>query len=178
MMINYSPIKILFVTFLGSFMLSHAVAQNKSYESKIGLGLDAGIPVGDYKDVADYGLGISLLYQKPVASNLNITGNVGYLRFHGPAIYSGIKYKEGYVPIKAGARYFLVPHIFAAGELGISISTANGYGSGTAFAYAPGIGAEFPISKNGMLDVGLRYENWSRSGGTRSFGGIRVGYNF
>lgn len=160
------------------FMFNHVAAQTKSRESKLGLGLDLAIPTGTYKNHADYGLGFSLLYQKPVADNLSITGNVGYLRFHGPAVFSDIKYKEGYVPIKAGARYFIARYFFAATELGVTIPTANGYGSGTAFAYAPGLGASFPVSKAGTLDIGIRYENWSRSDGTRSFAGIRAGYNF
>lgn len=159
-------------------MLTSAKAQTKGRESKIGLGLDGAVPVGDYKNVADYGLGISLLYQKPVSESLSITGNVGYLRFHGPAVYNNIKYKEGYVPIKAGARYFLLPNFYGGAELGVAIPTANGYGSGTAFIYTPGLGTEFQVSKTGTLDIGVRYENWTRSGGTRSFGGIRAGYNF
>lgn len=170
--------RILLTAAAGFLMLCNAYAQSKAGESKLGLGLDAAFPVGSYKDVADYGIGISLLYQKPVTENLSITGNIGYIRFHGPAIYSNIKYKEGYVPIKAGARYFIIPTVYGAAELGVAISTANGYGTGTAFAYAPRIGTEFKISNSGTLDIGLSYESWSRSGGTRSFGGIRAGYNF
>ena len=170
--------KLLSIAALVFFMLNHVAAQTKSRESKLGLGLDIAIPTGAYQDQADYGLGFSLLYQKPVADNLSITGNVGYLRFHGPAVFDDIKYKEGYVPIKAGVRYFIARYFFAAAELGVAIPTANGYGSGTAFVYTPGIGASFPISKTGTLDIGIRYENWSRTDGTRSFAGIRAGYNF
>lgn len=159
-------------------MLNQLSAQRKNRESVIGPGIDVAIPVGDYKDQADYGLGFSLLYQKPVADHLNITGNVGYFRFHGPPVFSNIKYREGYVPIKAGARYFIGRYFFAAAEFGIAIPTANGYGSGTSFAYAPGLGAGIPVSKTGVLDLSLRYESWSRSNGTRSFTGIRAGYNF
>lgn len=170
--------RILLIAAAGFLMFNSARAQSKGHESKLGLGLDAAIPTGAYKDVADYGLGVSLLYQKPVTENLSITGNVGYLRFHGPAVFSNIKYKEGYVPIKAGARYFIIPGIYGAGELGISLSTANGYGSGTAFIYAPSLGTMFKITRTGMLDIGLRYENWARNNATRSFAGIRAGYNF
>jgi len=170
--------KLLLIAAAGFLMFNNVNAQSKAGESKLGLGLDIVIPVGDYKNVADYGLGISVLYQKPITENLSITGNVGYLRFHGPAVFSDIKYKEGYVPIKAGARYFIVPGLYGAAELGVAISTANGYGSGTAFIYAPSLGTMFKVTKTGTLDIGIRYENWARSGGTRSFGGIRAGYNF
>jgi hypothetical protein len=170
--------RILLIAAAGFLMLTSGKAQTKGRESTIGLGLDAVVPVGDYKNVADYGLGISLLYQKPVTENLNITGNVGYLRFHGPAVFNNIKYKEGYVPMKAGARYFVIPGLYGAGELGVAIPTANGYGSGTAFIYAPSLGTVFKVTRAGSLDIGIRYENWARSGGTRSFGGLRAGYNF
>lgn len=170
--------KILSIVIACFFTWNYSLAQTSGNESKIGLGLDAAFPVENFKNTADYGIGVSLLYQKPVAKNLNITGSVGYLRFHGPAVYSNIKYKQGFVPIKAGARYFIVPHVFAAADMGVSISTANGYGSGTSFSYAPGLGTVFPVSKTGTLDIGLRYENWSRSTGTLSFAGLRAGYNF
>lgn len=177
--------KLLSIAVVVFFMSNYADAQTKSRESKLGLGVDIAIPTGNYKNQADYGLGFSLLYQKPVADNLSITGNVGYLRYHGldyitsdGSVLHGIKYKEGYVPIKTGARYFIARYFFAAAELGVTIPTANGYGSGTAFAYAPGIGASFPVSKTGTLDLGIRYESWSRTDGTRSFAGIRAGYNF
>lgn len=160
------------------FTLNNTHAQTNGRESKIGIGLDVALPVGDFSNTADYGIGASLLYQKPITRNLSITGNVGYLRFHGPAVFSNIKYKQGFVPIKAGIRFFLVPHVFATGELGISISTANGYGSGTSFTYTPGLGTTFPVGKTGMLDITARYENWSRSTGTLSFLGLRAGYNF
>jgi hypothetical protein len=168
--------KILLSAIAVFFGLNHSLAQ--SSESKIGLGLEAAFPVGDFKQTADYAIGVSLLYQKPVAQNLSITGNVGYLRFHGPAVYSSIKYKQGFVPIKAGARYFIVPHIYGAAELGVAFSTANGYGSGTFFIYTPSLGTEFPVSRTGTIDIGLRYESWTRSTGTLSFAGIGAGYNF
>lgn len=162
----------------GFLMFNNVNAQSKPGDSKIGLGLDAAFPIGNYKNVADYGLGVSLLYQNAINQNLRITGNVGYLRFHGPSVFSNIKYKEGYVPIKGGARYVVVKQLFFTGEIGVAIPTANGYGSGTAFIYTPGLGTEIPVTKSGSLDIGLRYENWARSNSTRSFLGIRAGYNF
>lgn len=171
--------KKILLTVAGTFlMLTNIYAQSKPGESKLGVGLDAAVPVGAFKNVADYGIGISLLYQHNVAEFLNITGSVGYVRFHGPAVFNNIKYKEGYVPIKGGARYFIVPVIYAAAEIGVAIPTANGYGTGTAFIYTPRIGTEFKVSETGTVDIGLSYENWSRSAGTRSFVGIRAGYNF
>jgi hypothetical protein len=170
--------KILLLVFAGFFILNNANAQTNANESKIGIGLDAAFPFGNFRNTADYAIGVSLLYQKPVSENLSITGNVGYLRFHGPAVFSNIKYKQGFVPIKAGARYFIAKNIYGSGELGVAFSTAGGSGSGTSFAYVPSLGTEFPAGKTGSVDISVRYESWSRSNGTLSFAGIRAGYNF
>jgi hypothetical protein len=170
--------KIILIAVASFLMLNNVNAQTNKYESKIGLGVDFGFPIGDYKNTADYGVGVSLLYQKPVSENLSITGNVGYLRFHGPSILENINYKEGFVPIKAGARYFIAPYLYGAGELGVAFSTAYGRGAGTAFVYVPSLGTEFSVSNSGTVDVGLRYECWSRGSGTLSFVGLRAGYNF
>jgi hypothetical protein len=146
--------------------------------SKIGIAIDFAFPQNNFGSNANYGVGPSLLLQNPINSNLNFTVNVGYLRFNGDPVFTNIKYREGFVPIKAGLRYFLTEYIYASGEAGVSISTANGNGSGLAFAYNPTIGVEFPVSDKGSIDAGIRYESWSRSRGTRSFIGLRAGYNF
>lgn len=162
----------------GLFTYTTVHAQ-KNNQPKISLGADFGFPVGNFSNVINYAVGGSLLYQNPITERFELTGNVGYLRLNGKERnIINIKYSEGFIPIKAGARYFLLENFYAAAELGASISTASGSGSGTSFVYAPALGVEFPVSDTGAVDVGLRYESWSRSNGTRSFIGIRAGYNF
>jgi len=145
---------------------------------KFGIGADFAFPIGSFKDQANYGVGGSLLYQHPVSENLSITGNVGYLKFNGKKTILNLNYSEGFIPIKAGARYFLAENIYGGAELGVSISTASGNGSGTSFIYVPAVGVAFPVSDKGVVDLGIRYESWTRSSSTRSFIGIRAGYNF
>jgi hypothetical protein len=153
-------------------------AQSAVGQSKIGFGAIFALPLGDYKETANYGTGVSFLYQQAVLEKLNFTVELGYTRFHGKEVFANIKYKEGFIPIKVGARYYLTEYVYGSGQAGISISTANGSGRGTAFAYAPGLGLTFPVAASGSLDVGLQYEGWARSSGTASFGAIRIGYNF
>lgn len=171
----------LLVALAAIFNLNAADAQTGDAalsKSKLGLGVDFAFPMGKFGDLLDYGVGGTLLYQHPVTKNLSITGNVGYLKFTGKEVLKGIRYKEGFVPIKAGARYFFAENFYGTAEAGITISTADGNGTGTSFVYVPGLGLEFPVSDNGSVDLGVRYESWYRSNGTRSFIGIRVGYNF
>ena len=173
--------KRLLLVFLTFSTLTAAKAQTGDpamERPKFGIGLDFAYPMGSFKDQTNYGVGGSLLYQHPVAKNLSITGNVGYLRLNGKKTILNLNYKEGFIPVKAGARYFLAENIYGGAELGVSISTASGNGSGTSFIYVPAVGIEFPVADKGSVDLGVRYESWARSSGTRSFIGIRAGYNF
>ncbi|MES2827818.1 MAG: outer membrane beta-barrel protein [Bacteroidota bacterium] len=165
------------VVVLCFMMASTAVRAQKSGPS-VGLGADFAFPQNNFGNNASYGVGPSILFQNGISKNLNYTINVAYLKFNGDGVFANVKYREAFVPIKAGLRYFFSEYIYGAGEAGISISSANGSGSGTAFAYAPTIGVEFPVSNRGSIDAGVRYEGWSRSNGTRSFIGLRAGYNF
>ncbi|AOM78298.1 outer membrane beta-barrel protein [Pedobacter steynii] len=173
--------RLLLATIAAFFTVKTSMAQtgDPAMEgSKFGLGADFAFPMGAFKDQTNYGVGASLLYQHPIAKNLNITGNVGYLELQGKKTIINLKYTEGFIPVKAGARYFLAENIYGGAELGVSISTASGNGSGTSFIYVPSAGVEFPVSDTGSVDVGIRYESWTRSSNTRSFIGIRAGYNF
>lgn len=162
------------------FTIIQVKAQDQSGggQSKIGLGATIAFPVGDYSHTANYGTGVSLLYQQAIAADLSFTVEVGYLRFHGKEIFENIKYKAGFVPIKVGGRYYFGDHFYGSGQAGISISTANGVGSGTSFAYSPGLGYEFAVSHTGSLDLGIHYEGWTRKSATASFAGLSLRYNF
>jgi hypothetical protein len=169
---------ILLMALTGLVCFSKVNAQSNDDGPKLGIGVDFAFPVGAYADAANYGVGGSLLYQHPLAENLRLTVNVGYLKFNGKEVFVGVKFREGYVPIKAGLKYFFTDYIYGAAEAGVAISTANGSGTGTAFAYSPGIGTELPVGKRQSLDFGVRYEGWSRSNGMRSLVGLRAGFNF
>jgi len=141
---------------------------------KLGIGAEFAFPMGDFGDVMDLGYGGSLLYQHPVAANLNLTGSAGYLSFKAKDEFGGSSF--GYVPVKVGARYFVAENFFVGGELGASFSTESG--GKTAFAYAPGIGIEFPVADKSAIELGARYEGWSANSTTSSFIGLRLAWNF
>ncbi|HKG08787.1 MAG TPA: hypothetical protein VKB19_20115 [Pedobacter sp.] len=168
-----------FLLFALTCFISVSVTRGQSVkDSKLGIGAEFLLPFGDNAGLVDYGVGASLQYQHTLAEQVRLSLSVGYIDFSGKEVFVGVKYDEGYVPIKAGLKYFISTYIYAAGEGGVAISTANGSGSGTAFAYSAGAGTEFPVGQSNTLDFGLRYEGWSRSNGTRSFAGLRAGFNF
>jgi len=163
----------------GIFAFSSASAQTKDVAMsgpKLGIGAEFAFPVGNFGDVYNLGYGGSLQYQHPVAPSLNLTASAGYINFQSKDLPIVGKVNSGAIPVKVGARYFLAENIFVNGELGASFSTEDG--GSTGFAYSPGVGVEFPVSDKGAVELGARYEGWSYDGGTNSFIGLRLAYNF
>lgn len=171
--------KLLLLTAIaGFFTFSNVNAQTKDVGmtgTKLGIGADFAFPMGDFGDVNDFGFGGSLGVQFPVANKVNLTGSAGYLNIKSKEI-AGMTSNLGYIPVKAGARFFVAENFYIGGELGASFSTEDN--GKTAFAYAPGIGIEFPVADNGAIELGARYEGWKYDGGTNSFLGLRLAYNF
>lgn len=157
--------------------------------AKLGIGAEFAFPTGDSGDAYDFGYGGSLQYQAPIAPSLNFTASAGYLNFtgkeytFGPATIAAKDFSA--VPLKAGLRYFVAENVYLGGELGAAIGTSDG--AGTAFAYAPSVGVEFPVSDKGTIELGARYEGWSNKSDNsadnnylpvKNFIGLRLAYNF
>ncbi|TCD00877.1 outer membrane beta-barrel protein [Pedobacter psychroterrae] len=174
---------ILLTAVAGFFAFSNVNAQTKDVGmtgTKLGIGADFAFPMGDYGDFADFGYGGSLGVQFPVASRLNITGSAGYLSFKSKEV-AGVTVNSAAIPVKAGARFFVAENFYIGGELGAAFPTEDG--GKTAFAYAPGVGIEFPVADNGAIELGARYEGWSSKNSldqsfAKSFLGLRLAYNF
>ena len=150
-----------------------ASAQTEGAVRKLSIGADVGLPTNEgSKDLMF--AGGSLQYEHPVAKSLNLTGSAGYLSFFSTE--KGASGNAGFIPLKAGAKYYFGGNFYAAGELGASIGTDEGVG--TSFVYAPALGASFSVSDKSSLDFGLRYENWAKDGGTLRFVGLRAAYAF
>lgn len=145
--------------------------------SQISIGPEFGFPVGDFGDAFDFGFGGSVMYLHPIAKNLKLTLNAGYLSFEPNKALKDVGVTaSGTIPLKAGIRVNVAENVYLGGELGAGFSTKTG--GKTAFAYAPGIGVEFPVADKMSVDLGGRYEGWSVSGGTSSFIGVRLALNF
>ncbi|MET4140863.1 hypothetical protein [Pedobacter sp. UYP1] len=167
----------------GVFAFSDVCAQTVK-GSRLGIGAEFAVPVGDLSNGVKFGYGGSLQFQTPIANKLNFTASAGYLRFKGkdyltsyyPGTYSWEEGgSAGVIPVKIGVKYFVADNIYAGGEVGAAFAT--GEGSGTAFIYSPGVGIEFPFANKKSLDLGVRYESWNQDGALGFFG-LRVAYNF
>jgi hypothetical protein len=103
----------------------------------------------------------------------------GFISFYAKNRLNGVKINrdnKSYVPLKAGAKYYLGRSFYAEGEVGASVGIQEG--SGVAFAWAPGFGFVFPITGKSGIDAGVRYERWNKSGGNLNQTGIHVAYQF
>lgn len=157
------------------------------------IGVDAGIPTGNFKDSYKWNLGGSVQADIPVLSNkLFVTVNAGYNNIFGK---NDITTPNGVInptdihliPVKAGLKFFPIENFYVQGEAGAAFllnKSDVGADKSTAFVYAPQIGVQFPVSANGnFIDAGVRYEATTKytSGVDNSkvnFVGIRVAYGF
>lgn len=154
-----------------------ASAQTEGAVKKLSVGAEFGIPTEGSNELL---VGGSLQFEQPIAKSLNFTLSAGYIAdmFTGDAKDAlkafGLKTSYGFVPLKAGAKYYFGGNFYGAGEVGAAISTEQGVG--TSFAFAPTLGAAFAVSDKAALDFGVRYEHWSKA--SSGFVGLRAAFAF
>lgn len=157
-----------------------ASAQTEGAVRKLSVGADFGFPTGSNSEDQLFAGG-SLQFEQPVAKALNLTLSAGYIAnmvtgdTKDAFKLLGLPTSIGYIPLKAGAKYYFGGNFYGAGEIGAAISTEDGIGS--KFIIAPTLGASFSVSDKSSLDLGVRYETWSNNGST-SFLGLRAAFAF
>lgn len=145
---------------------------------KFSVGLEAGLPLGAYRNFSTFTVGGSVKYALPIAANTSITGSAGYVYFpyRGDVTSAIVGYAktnsgEGFIPLKAGVKYYFSNLFYGEAQLGASIAAQSG--GGTYFAYSPGVGYQFDTH----ADIGIRYEGWSNNN-TISQVAVRLAYSF
>lgn len=139
--------------------------------SNFSVGLEAGLPVGNASKAYTVAIGGSLKYEAPIATGTHFTLTAGYTSFQGKTV-AGIKIPAaGFIPVKAGIKYFLADSFYGEAQVGAAFSTQKN--GGTAFAYSPGVGYKF----SDVIDLGVRYEAWSNNGTVGQIG-ARLGFTF
>jgi len=162
--------KILLAVALIAGVSVSSFAQKKSDDGgKFSIGLEAGLPVGDFSNLYSFAIGGSLKYAQPIADATAFTISAGYTSFKVKSALGGGT--SGFVPVKAGIKYNFAEAFYGEAQVGAAFGTQSG--GGTAFAYSPGIGYDF----GGGVDLGVRYEGWSHNG-TLSQIAARLAYSF
>ncbi|WP_345948635.1 MULTISPECIES: hypothetical protein [unclassified Mucilaginibacter] len=177
--------KLLMVAITAAGLLTSAFAQTKSASTsgpKLSIGLDFGVPTGNFANGTSIGFGGSGKAEIPVASAFNFTVTAGYISYYYEKPYKdalkalGADTYLGFVPVKVGGKYFFSPNVYGEAEVGARIGT--NMSTGTAFLYAPGLGVSFPVSDKHDIDFGARYEGWSKDGGNIGQVAFRIAYKF
>ncbi len=172
--------KVFFITALTVASFAGFAQDDKKEASKpftFSVGVEGALPLGDFGDTYNFGIGGSIQGDYKVADELAITLNVGYISYSGKSItvlpgFPTVKVDAlGLVPVLAGIKYWFSPNVYGSGQLGLSFAT--GSGSGSNFTYAPGIG--FQVQK---FDFLLKYTGISGDGSSLNSIGLRAAYNF
>ncbi|MFA6276091.1 MAG: hypothetical protein WC622_05035 [Pedobacter sp.] len=153
--------------------LSTAVnAQKGGAVRKLSIGADIGLPTDNGSKNLMLAGG-SVYYEHPVAKSVNLTGSIGYLSLFSTS--KGNQGNIGFTSLKVGGKYYFAGNFYGAGEVGATIQREGGRGF---FAITPSLGTSFSITDKSSLDLGLRYENWSKDGNSFGFVGLRAAYAF
>jgi len=153
-------------------------------------GLDLGLPVGNFSNIASTGFGLSARYEAPITGQLNWTASAGFLSFSGKT-YNIVNVSIPFgntttIPLTGGVKYYFMEAnkgFYGAADVTVNfISTyvytynsGNGGGyntssdSKTVIGISPGVGYRLP-----NFDFSFRYN----SAGDYSYLGIRAAYVF
>jgi hypothetical protein len=163
----------------------------------LGVGADVLLPMGGFSDVNKLGFGGTVRFQYNVTPMAAVGGEAGYFTWGGKDLggVSGPSFHG--IPVRAFGKYYFMPEggprVYGMAELGIFFGSSGevsytipgygtisgGGGSTTGFNFCPVVGVEIPVSggKN-AVDLSVRYDGISVSGGTNGSLGFRVGYTF
>ena len=167
---------------IGAFLLfsvSSAMAQFSA-------GVELGIPIGNFSNVAGAGFGISGRYEASIKDKLNWTASAGFLSFSGKAFLGGTFGNVSMIPFAGGIKYYFNEAndgFYGTADLGLSFinySVAypnSGSGNGVTFASASTTRLGFGPG------VGYRMGNWDFTGRFNlltdfNYFGLRAAYIF
>jgi len=176
-----------------TFALNNANAQ----ESFGSAGLEIAIPVGDFGDIANLGIGGSGNFEIGLSDQFAILAHAGVLFYATDDIEFGettVETSLTQIPLQVGGRYYLSDQkegLFLSGLVGVHItstSVEDESDSSTDLSFAPEVG--FFLNEN--ISVSLRYQfitsevetidpvtfEPETENQTNSYLGLRAAYNF
>ena len=157
----------------------------------LSIGPELAIPLGDFRNklyipgsplpIPGYkaGFGGSAKLNLPVATNIDVSLSAGYMAFSQKASVDTLSTisinKNSYtlIPFKAGVRFRLNGGFYVEPQVGYTQTKIKNQEGAGYFTYAGNIG--YLIGR--VVDVAVRYESVSRTGGNLNFVGLRVAYN-
>jgi hypothetical protein len=126
--------------------------------------------------IYNIGVGASAKAELPIVAPVSLTLTGGFTTmFYKSNLFSSSRTPgaAGFIPLKAGAKYYFNKGVYAEGEAGTAIET--NYGKQSSFAFSVGLGFIAPAGDKNGVDVGFRYEDWSNQLRQTA---IRIAYRF
>jgi len=176
---------------LSVFVIALCLAGTASAQQgamSVGGGLNLGLPMGTFGDVAGFGFGFQARFQYGLNDQLALAGSLGYISFSEKNSVS-----SSALPILVSARYYFTPgegRVYGQADAGLTslsqtfnisfggFGSVSGTGSTTNFSIGFGGGYEMPLANKWSLDFGAGYNIILASGGSFSYIGIRAGANY
>lgn len=135
-----------------------------SQQGNFKIGVNGGIPVGDFEEFATFQLGADVAYRLELAENFELGGVVGYSHFFGESGEEGeVSFEVDdiqFLPVAATARYNVDSFLLGA-DIGYAVGINDDNEGG--FFYRPQVGYNF-----GKFGVIASYSGISRDGFTVS----------
>lgn len=163
-------------------------AQAQKGQITVNPGVEVALPIGDFGGGASMGFGATAKGLYGINDMGEVTFTLGFIRFGSKADddADGVKASTSLIPIMPGYRHRFSEQFYGEGQLGLttvrskvsiggmagSIIGGGFSASSTNLGYAVGVGYLM-----GNIDLSVRYQGVSASGGSLSFIGLRAGYN-
>ena len=171
--------KKLFLT--GALALFGLMSAQKT-DSGIRLGVNAGIPVGDFGKLTTFTAGVDLAYLYPLAENFRLGVATGYSHYFGKKtktdlILVTLKNEVpdvGIIPVAATAEFtFGDSNVFLGADLGYAFFTKKDFkNENGSFYYQPKLGYSF----DKRHDLYFSYKGFTRN--NANVGSINLGYAY
>ena len=144
-------------------------------ETQLKFGLDAGMPMGDIKDMYSFNISANAAYMwNGVAEGFDVGVGVSYNTYIGKEEeIAGMKFEfenASFLPIYATANYGFTENIFAGADLGYAVVLAPSGADGGVY-YQPKVGYQTE-----SFEVFVGYKAVAVSGGAFSFIGLGLNY--
>ena len=179
--------------------LSVAAQAQDTYKPSwiVGMDLRGLLPMGDFEEVASFGVGGTLYAGYAFSPSIAVTARTGYIYTGGKEIQDPgglpgtLQTNYGIVPLLGGVKFYFNEgdsRFYAAGEAGMFFlsgtteltnslggAVSSGSGSDSKFGYAPAVGAQFRAGRNMMIDAHVDYTAIPDDGGDFSWVTIGIG---
>jgi hypothetical protein len=160
----------------------HGFAQTTSVSpalkdgGKFSIGLEGGLP--NYQTTVNVIVGFSVKYEAAVGRHTCITISAGYNSFlNGRTAFDlgSIPSAYGYIPLKAGIKYYVTGGLFLEAQPGVTFATKRNIDGDAIYGvYSGGLGYTF----GSHIEAGIRYEGWISGETAISQTSLRLAYRF